>query len=139
MLLFVPLIQKPMRMKSFVLFFIFFLAFNTYSQDTTDLYVINNTNRLVKLGEGEYAFIYRDLKSLKEIRSIDFDSNDAMSKFFDLCFKALEKDQGTVTEHYNVSRNKLSKNVVRVNDKQGGYFLLKYETLEHMKSAFSKG
>jgi hypothetical protein len=107
--------------------------------DTSDVYVINNTNRLVKVGGESYALIYRDLKSLKQIRSFHFDDSKELDRFFELCQKALEKDQGTVTANYNVSRNKLSKNVVRVNDKQGGYMLLKYSTLQHMKTALNGG
>ena len=108
---------------------------SVFGQDTADIYVINNTNRLVSVGADSYAFIYRDLKSLKQIRSFHFDSLDELEKFFDLCQKALDKDQGTITDAYNISRNKLSKNVVRINDKMGGYVLIKYSTLEHMRKA----
>jgi hypothetical protein len=107
----------------------------SFGQDTTDIYVINKTNRLVSVGTSSYSFVYRDLKSLKQIKSFHFETLVDLEKFFGLCQKALEKDQGTVTEKYNVSRNRLSKNVVRVNDKTGGYVLLKYSTLEHMKKA----
>ena len=106
-----------------------------FSQDTTDIYVINKTNRLIKIDDAAYAFVYRDLKSLKEIRSFNFENKTALDKFFRLCQKALDVDQGTVTGHYNVSRNRLSKNVVRVNDKNGGYTLIKYTTLDHMRKA----
>ena len=111
------------------------LSISSFGQDTTDIYVINKTNRLVSIDSDSYSFIYRDLKSLKHIRSFHFDTKADLDKFFNLCQKALEQDQGTITDTYNVSRNKLSKNVVRVNDKDGGYVLIKYLTLEHMRKA----
>ena len=109
-----------------------------FGQDTTDIYVINKTNRLVAIQPDSYAFIYRDLKSLKQVRSIDFESDTDLLKFFKLCQKALDKDQGTVTAAYNVSRNRLSKNVVRIQDKDDGYVLLSYSTLDHMRKAFER-
>lgn len=114
------------------------LSITSFGQDTTDIYVINATNRLVAIDADSYSFTYRDLKSLKERRSLYFETAADLEKFFELCQKALDKDQGTVTSDYNVSRNRLSKNVVRVNNKIGGYFLLKYTTLEHMRKAYEK-
>lgn len=122
-------------MKSLFTTICLLLSISSFGQDTTDIYVINKTNRLVSVGSESYSFIYRDLKSLKQIRSFHFESKKDLFKFFNLCQKALEKDQGTITDDYNVSRNKLSKNVVRVNDKNGGYVLIKYVTLEHMRKA----
>lgn len=122
-------------MKSLLTTLCLLLSISSFAQDTTDIYVINNTNRLVAIDTDSYSFIYRDLKSLKQIRSFHFEAKKDLVKFFDLCLKALEKDQGTITGSYNVSRNKLSKNVVRVNDKNGGYVLIKYDTLEHMRKA----
>lgn len=115
-----------------------FLFITCFGQDTTDIYVINKTNRLVAIDSDSYSFIYRDLKSVKEIRSFHFESKVELDKFFELCQKALDKDQGTVTSEYNVSRNKLSKNVVRVNNKIGGYVLIKYSTLDHMRKAVER-
>ena len=114
------------------------ISISSFGQDTTDIYVINKTNRLVTIGSDSFSFIYRDLKSLKQIRSFHFDTDADLTKFFALCFKALEKDQGTITDNYNVSRNNLSKNVVRINNKVGGYVLLKYSTLEHMQKAMER-
>jgi hypothetical protein len=114
------------------------ISLSSFGQDTTDIYVINKTNRLVAIGTDSFSFIYRDLKSLKQIRSFHFETEDDLTKFFSLCFKALEKDQGTITDKYNVSRNNLSKNVVRINNKVGGYVLLKYTTLEHMQKALER-
>ena len=112
------------------------ISISSFGQDTTDIYVINTTNRLVALDSDSYSFLYRNLKSLKKMRFLHFESTEDVVKFFDLCQKALDLDQGTITSNYNVSRNTVSKNVVRVNDKDGGYFLLKYSTLEHMRKAF---
>lgn len=109
-----------------------------FSQDTTDIYVINKTNRLVAIQPDSYAFIYRDLKSLKQIRSFNFETKADLLAFFKLCQKALDKDQGTITSDYNVSRNRLSKNVVRIQDKNDGYVLLSYSTLDHMRSALER-
>jgi hypothetical protein len=109
-----------------------------FGQDTTDIYVINKTNRLLAIETDSYAFIYRDLKSLKQIQSFDFETKADLLKFFKLCQKALDKDQATITADYNVSRNRLSKNVVRIQNKEGGYVLLSYTTLDHMRSALER-
>ena len=109
-----------------------------FSQDTTDIYVINKTNRLVALQSDSYAFIYRDLKSLKQIRSFNFDDKAGLLKFFRLCYKALDQDQGTVTSKYNVSRNRLNKNVVRVQDKNNGFVLISNSTLDNMREALKR-
>lgn len=122
-------------MKTIILLSALFFCNLSFSQDTSEVYVINKTNRLVSVNNTGYAFLYRDLKSLKEVRSFDFKNKHELLRFFELCQKALEQDQGTVTDNYNVSRNKLSKNVVRVNDKKGGYVLIKYATLQKMKTA----
>jgi len=109
--------------------------------DTIDIYVINNTNRFVALpaeANTKYAFFYRDLKSLRTINELKFQNVTEVTKFFDTCEKALETGQLYVTQGYNISRNRLSKNVVRLNNKEGGYTLLKYATLEHMRKAFDK-
>lgn len=125
-------------MKTILASLLLIVSFNGFSQDTTDVYVINNTNRLVSIDGNSYAFIYRDLKSLKQIRSFHFSSKTELDKFFNLCQKALDQDQGTITASYNVSRNRISKNVVRINDKNDGYVLLKYDTLDHMRKAANK-
>jgi hypothetical protein len=125
-------------MKALLTTILLFLSIVCIGQDTTDVYVINSTNRLVAIDSDSYALIYRDLKSIKEIRSFHFESSADLEKFFELCQKALDLDQGTITDQYNVSRNTISKNVVRINDKKGGYILLKYSTLDHMRKAFEK-
>lgn len=114
------------------------LSVASFGQDTIDVYVINSTNRLVAIDSDSYALIYRDLKTIKEIRSFHFETIADLEKFFGLCQKALDLDQGTITDEYNVSRNTISKNVVRINDKKGGYILLKYSTLDHLRKAFEK-
>ena len=109
--------------------------------DTVDLYVINNTTRFVALpdeGSTKYSFFYRDLKYLKIIRELKFQSGSDVERFFNTCDKALETDKTFITQGYNVSRNRLSKNILRLNNKEGGYFLLKSASLEKMKSTFQK-
>lgn len=111
------------------------------SADTTEIYVINSTTRFVALpneGNTKYSFFYRDLKFLKIIRELKFQNSEEVNKFFDTCEKALETDKTFITQGYNVMRNKLSKNVLRLNNKDGGYFLLKYDSLEKMRKAFNK-
>lgn len=109
------------------------------SADTVELYVINKTNKFVGLpdeGSGKYSFFYRDLKYIKEIRELKFNSKEEVTKFFETCEKAMNTDKTYITQGYNVSRNKLSKNVLRLNNKDGGYYLLKEATLDNMKKAF---
>ena len=122
--------------------FLLLVSTSVFGQsDTTDLYVINNTNRLVSIktdGKTHYAFCYRDLKSLRITKCFPFEDKQALTDFFDRCEKSLETDKTLVTKHYNTSRNKLNKNVVRVNNKEGGYVLIKYDTLQKMRNAFDK-
>jgi hypothetical protein len=125
-------------MKALFTTFCLLVSIFGFGQDTTDIYVINKTNRLVAMQTDSYAFIYRDLKSLKQIQSFDFETKADLLKFFKLCQKALDKDQTTITADYNVSRNRLSKNVVRIQNKEGGYVLLSYTTLDHMRSALER-
>jgi len=125
-------------MKALFTTFCLLVSIFGFGQDTTDIYVINKTNRLVTIQTDSYAFIYRDLKSLKQIQSFDFETKADLLKFFKLCQKALDKDQATITADYNVSRNRLSKNVVRIQNKEGGYVLLSYTTLDHMRSALER-
>jgi hypothetical protein len=108
--------------------------------DTVDLYVINNTNRLIaieKNGASSFAFEYRDLKFLRTMRVLEFKNAEQLEKFFGICDKALATDKTYITQGYNISRNRLNKNVIRLNNKQEGYTLLKRETLEFMKSEFA--
>ena len=107
--------------------------------DTVDLYVINSTNRLIALpneGLTKYAYQYRDLKYLRTMRELKFQNAEAMEKFFGICDKALATDKTLITQGYNISRNRLNKNVIRLNNKENGYTLLKRETLEFMKTEF---
>lgn len=138
-------------MKNYIVLLILSVAFGVSAQesdnvkmneaDTVDLYVINNTTRFIALpdeGSTKYAFFYRDLKYLKTVRELKFQSAEDVQKFFNTCDKALETDKTFVTQGYNVSRNRLSKNVLRLNNKDGGYYLLKFNSLEKMKSTFKK-
>ena len=109
--------------------------------DTIDLYVINSSTRFISLpdeGNTKYSFFYRDLKYLKIIRELKFQSGSDVERFFSTCDKALETDKTFITQGYNVSRNRLGKNILRLNNKEGGYFLLKSASLEKMKSTFQK-
>ncbi len=105
--------------------------------DTIDIYVINSTNRLMHAGNS-FALEFRDLKSLKEIHSIQFASIKEVDKFFETCFRVLEQDVTIVGELYTVNRNKLSKNIVRIHDKEEAYFMLSYDTLQKMQTAFNR-
>ncbi len=138
-------------MKNYIVLLIMVVSFGATAQesnnlktneaDTVDLYVINSTTRFIALpdeGSTKYSFFYRDLKYLKTIRELKFQSAEDVQKFFNTCDKALETDKTFVTQGYNVSRNRLSKNVLRLNNKEGGYYLLKYNSLEKMKSTFTK-
>ena len=109
--------------------------------DTIELYVINNTNSFVAIQSSvktEYAFFYRDLKFLRTQRELNFKNAESLEKFFTICDKALATDKTHITQGYNISRNRLNKNVLRLNNKQGGYTLMKRETLEFLKEAYKK-
>jgi hypothetical protein len=107
---------------------------NLQAQESKDLYVINETNHLMKVGDG-YVFEYRDLKFIKKhIRSLKFDSKEEILDFFDKAENTLNTDQGVLNEKYSMYRHKLNKNTVRINNKDGGYVLLTRETLENMRN-----
>jgi hypothetical protein len=128
-------------MKHLVLFFLFF-SFASFAQDTTNVYVINNTNRLARIdldGKSTYILEFRNLKKLSEIAVIQFGKKEGVLKFFDTCEKVLNQDIKVVGEHYNVVRNKVDKNTVRIDTKGvAAYLLLKRETLDSMRSAMEK-
>ena len=129
-------------MKQFALIFLSTLVFTAFSQnDTTKIYVINNTNKFVQIKGGgytTYSFFYRDLKYVKETRELVFKNKDKVNEFFDKAEKVLATDRGIITADYNLYRNKLIKNVLRLQNKVGGYVLLSRETLETMRSEFNK-
>lgn len=113
----------------------------TYAQDTTDIYVINNTNRFVAIdheGNTSYAIVYRDLRSIKEMHTIHFENKANAHVFFEHCMIALEQDKIVENKRYSINRNALSKNVIRVEDEDEGYFMLKYSTVERMRTAFER-
>lgn len=130
--------------KLFVLFVLSFVSFSGIAQNSADtvittIYEISGNNRLTTIEVNQdttYAYYYRDLKHLGEIRSINLKTKDDVKKFIDLCYKALEQDKSFVTENYNISRNKLSKTVVRINDKKEGYSLITEKDLHLMENAF---
>ena len=128
-------------------FTLFFLTFTFYGSaqsttaDTTDLYVINDNGRLVSIttgGNKKYAFFFRSLKSPRPNKELLFKSADEVVKFFEMCEKALALNKTFITSGFNISRNTLNKNVVRMNDKGGDYTLLKRETIELMREAYEK-
>lgn len=115
--------------------------FNFAQNDTTKIYVINKTNRFVQIKSGgntSYSFFYRDLKFVKETRELIFKNKEKVNEFFDKAEKVLATDSGIITAEYNLYRNKLSKNVLRLQNKVGGYVLISRETLETMRSEFNK-
>lgn len=121
-----------LRILLFIVSFLF--VSNLQAQDSKNLYVINETNRLMKVGDS-YVFEYRDLKFIKKhIRSLKFDSKEEILGFFDKAENTLNTDQGVLNEKYSMYRHKLNKNTVRINNKDGGYVLLTRETLENMRN-----
>lgn len=137
--------KKHKVMKTFFFISFIFTSLSGFSQtdstatsmDTLDIYVINSTNRLVQIGSS-YALLFRDLKSLREIHSINFQSSEEVNKFFATSFRSMEQDAIIIGEIYSVRRNKLSKNIIRVADKSDGYMLLSYDSLEKMQVAFNR-
>lgn len=129
-------------MKQIFLITLSFLAFTVNAQnDTTKIYVINNTNEFVQIKSGgntTYSFFYRDLKFVKETRELKFKNKDKVNEFFDKAEKVLATDSGIITSEYNLYRNKVSKNVLRLQNKDGGYVLISRETLETMRAEFNK-
>lgn len=126
------------------LLLILFAAFSfslTAQTDTTRIYVINKTNEFVQIKNGgntTYSFFYRDLKFVKETRELKFSNKAKVNEFFDKAEKVLATDSGIITADYNLYRNKVSKNVLRLQNKDGGYVLISRETLETMRSEFNK-
>lgn len=126
---------------------LFFLALGSFSfsqadssvvsEDTSVIYVINNTNRLIQVGD-DYSIEFRDLKRLTEVHYIRFESEDDVRKFFSDCFKVLEQNTIIATKLYIVNRNALSRNVVRIEHDDLAYFMLGYGTLEKMEKAFDR-
>lgn len=111
---------------------------NAQDADTTIIYTINKTNKLIQVSTSEqvvYTLEFRDLNALKEIRKLHFDSEEKMAQFFDLSFKALESDVGTMIDGYSVKRK--TKSVLRVGY-LGGYCFINYNTLEKMKDAYER-
>lgn len=129
-----------MKKLLFILFSSYTLTLNAQS-DTTKIYVINKTNEFVQIKSGgntTYSFFYRDLKFVKETRELKFSNKTKVNEFFDKAEKVLATDSGILTADYNLYRNKLSKNVLRLQNKDGGYVLISRETLETMRSEFNK-
>ncbi len=137
--------QIEINMKSLLL--LLFIAFSgitfgqtdttSVTEDTSDIYVINNTNRLIQVGD-DYSIEFRDLKRLKEVHYIRFESQGEVRKFISDCYKVLDKNTTIATAKYIVNRNVLSRNVVRIEHDDLAYFLLSYGTLEKMEKAFDR-
>lgn len=125
------------NMKTLLAILLFTLSFNSFSQDTTSLYVINNTNRLVQVGDS-YSFFYRDLKYIKEIRELKFETKKELDEFFEKAYKVLNTDVALITQGYNLMRNKMNKNVLKIRNKDLGYVYIKRRTLDNMKEASNR-
>lgn len=138
-------------------FFFFALSFSTlaFSQgtdslsavssvdayDTVDIFVLSKNSRFAELkwdGKSKYIFSYRDLKYIKEIRELVLDDADEAIKFFNTCQKALDTDKTYITHGYNVMRNRVSKNYLRLQNKDGGYTQISRDTFDDMKEAFMR-
>lgn len=113
------------------------IGFATMAQDTTDVYVINNTNRLAQIGDS-YSFFYRDLKYVKEIRELKFDDQTDFVEFVEKAYKVLDKNIELIAKGYSLKRNAMSKNVLKIRNKDGGYVLIKRGTLDNMKEAIER-
>ena len=124
-------------MRNIIAFALAFISLTSFGQDTTEIYVINKTNKLTKIDD-TYSFFYRDMKFMKEIRELKFDSKEDALAFFEKAYKVLDTDVDLFTKGYNLMRNNLSKNVLKLRNKDGGYFLIKRSSLDHMKSAVEK-
>lgn len=126
-------------MNKFLYLLFFLVSTSAIGQDTTNVYVINNTNRLIRIssdGVNNYAVEYRNLKKLNETAAIQLGRKEGVYKFFETCEKVLNTDTRIIGEYYNVNRNKIDKNTVKVDNKAAGaYFLVKRETLDNMRSA----
>jgi hypothetical protein len=107
------------------------------TEDTTDIYVINSTNRLVQVGD-RFLIEFRDLKSLKELHYIQLDSKAGVDKFFATCYRVLDQNIKIMGQHYSINRNMVSKNVVRIEHHDQAYFMLAYGTIEKMEKAFQR-
>jgi hypothetical protein len=107
------------------------------SEDTSDIYVINNTNRLIQVGD-DYSIEFRDLKRLREVHYIRFENVGEVRKFFSDCYKVLDQNTTIANSLYILNRNVLSRNVVRIEHDDLAYFLLAYGTLEKMEKAFNR-
>ena len=129
-------------MKYLILIFLTCLSIQTYAQsDTTMIYSISKTNQFVQVKTPEkthYSFFYRDLKFMKETRELIFATKQDVNEFFDKAEKVLATDSGIITSEYNLYRNKLNKNTLRLQNKKGGYVLISRETLETMRKEFDK-
>ena len=109
--------------------------------DTTMIYNISKTNYFVQVKTPEkthYSFFYRDLKHVKETRELVFANKQEVNEFFDKAEKVLATDSGIITSKYNLYRNKMNKNTLRLQNKEGGYVLISRETLETMRKEFEK-
>jgi hypothetical protein len=124
-------------MRNIIAFAFAFICLTSFGQDTTEIYVINKTNKLTKIDD-TYSFFYRDMKYMKEIRELKFDSKDDALAFFEKAYKVLDTDVDLITKGYSLMRNNLSKNVLKLRNKDGGYFLIKRSSLDHMKAAVEK-
>ena len=113
------------------------IPFIGQSQDTVVVYAVSNTNRLVQINDS-YSYFYRDLKYVKQIRELKFESKGELEIFFEKAFKVLDTDISLFAQGYTLVRAKMNKNSLKVRNKDNGYFIVKRETLENMQNASNK-
>ena len=106
--------------------------------DTSEVYVINNTNRVIKIGDNAYAFEFRDVTSINDVHTLHFDSADEFEKFLSTCYRSLEQGVTVVGEKYAINRNRLSKKLIRIDNKDDAYFMLSYDTVEKIETAYER-
>jgi hypothetical protein len=107
----------------------------SFVSDTTDIYVINATNRLASVGNA-YILEFRDLRSIKETRCINFSNTTELKRFFEDSYMALDRSTNVDRDLYTLRRNLVSKNMLTVELEDKSYFLLTYGTIEKMEKAF---
>lgn len=133
-------------MKQLITAIILLFGFQSFAQedslsvanDTTEVYVINNKNRVIKVGDDAYAFEFRDMTSINDIHTLHFESGAEFEKFLSTCFRSLEQGVTVVGEKYAINRNRLSKNLIRIDNKHDAYFMLSYDTVEKIQTAFNR-
>ena len=88
---------------------------------------------------GTFVLEFRDMKSLKDGHRIELGNQSDVQRFFRTCYQVLDQDVELLGTKYNVHRNALSKNVIRVTSSEDdAYLFLRYDTTEKMEKAFER-